>query len=355
MNDLAAGRYPIREFARLTGVNPATLRAWERRYGIIQPHRSPKGHRFYSERQVDTVRQILYWLEKGYPIRQVKVLLQQPVSEQAPSEGMAYAHSDEWLQHQESLYNAILAFNQTGMEDLLNNGFATYPVAVYYQFCLVPVLEKLRSGSEPELVLTVFEHWLNRKLDAILQHQQRHNQGDPLVILASHEDARTECLIRACALGAAGIRVDCFSRDISPNDLALLADAIQANGLWLHFHASHQVATPLWQHYLATPSQRPGIRHFLSGHVPAPRTSRSDSHPTEQLAQPEEHASVHELNRLEQPLQQQLQQVISIIRTEHSLEGVSGTTDIHEAHVSKTHVSEASAAEANHSENGDVL
>jgi hypothetical protein len=34
--------FPIREVSRLTGVNPVTLRAWERRYGLIQPTRAPK-------------------------------------------------------------------------------------------------------------------------------------------------------------------------------------------------------------------------------------------------------------------------------------------------------------------------
>ncbi|MBF4212988.1 MerR family DNA-binding transcriptional regulator, partial [Pseudomonas donghuensis] len=37
--------FPIREVARLTGVNPVTLRAWERRYGLIQPTRTESGHR----------------------------------------------------------------------------------------------------------------------------------------------------------------------------------------------------------------------------------------------------------------------------------------------------------------------
>ena len=32
--------FPIREVSRLTGVNPVTLRAWERRYGLIQPTRT---------------------------------------------------------------------------------------------------------------------------------------------------------------------------------------------------------------------------------------------------------------------------------------------------------------------------
>ena len=31
------GMYPMRTIASLTGVNPVTLRAWERRYGRVQP------------------------------------------------------------------------------------------------------------------------------------------------------------------------------------------------------------------------------------------------------------------------------------------------------------------------------
>ena len=50
--------FPIREVARLTGVNPVTLRAWERRYGLIQPVRTDSGHRLYSPTDVDTVRSV---------------------------------------------------------------------------------------------------------------------------------------------------------------------------------------------------------------------------------------------------------------------------------------------------------
>ena len=45
MDSSAAPLYPIREVSRLTGVNSVTLRAWERRYGLIRPQRTPKGHR----------------------------------------------------------------------------------------------------------------------------------------------------------------------------------------------------------------------------------------------------------------------------------------------------------------------
>lgn len=37
--------YPIRTVSDLTGVNATTLRAWERRYGLIKPLRTDTGHR----------------------------------------------------------------------------------------------------------------------------------------------------------------------------------------------------------------------------------------------------------------------------------------------------------------------
>ncbi|WP_215201409.1 MerR family transcriptional regulator, partial [Escherichia coli] len=49
---------PIREVTRLTGVHPVTLRAWERRYGLVVPQRTGKGHRLYSEEQVERIRRI---------------------------------------------------------------------------------------------------------------------------------------------------------------------------------------------------------------------------------------------------------------------------------------------------------
>ncbi len=59
------GIYPIREVSRLTGVNAVTLRAWQRRYGLVQPARTEKGHRLYSEQDIRQIGEILSWLERG--------------------------------------------------------------------------------------------------------------------------------------------------------------------------------------------------------------------------------------------------------------------------------------------------
>lgn len=45
----------IGELAEQSGVLPVTLRAWERRYGLLKPQRTPKGHRLYPRSELDKV------------------------------------------------------------------------------------------------------------------------------------------------------------------------------------------------------------------------------------------------------------------------------------------------------------
>ena len=46
-------RYPMRVVMSRTGLTADVLRAWERRYGAVQPYRSPAGQRLYSDRDVE--------------------------------------------------------------------------------------------------------------------------------------------------------------------------------------------------------------------------------------------------------------------------------------------------------------
>jgi DNA-binding transcriptional MerR regulator len=50
--------FNLKAVLKETGLKPDTLRAWERRYGLPQPERSPGGHRLYSQRDID----IIKWL-----------------------------------------------------------------------------------------------------------------------------------------------------------------------------------------------------------------------------------------------------------------------------------------------------
>lgn len=74
--------YPIREVSRLTGVNAITLRAWERRYGLVEPVRTPSGHRLYTYKHILRLKEALKLTEQGVPISRVKRLLDKAAKQQ---------------------------------------------------------------------------------------------------------------------------------------------------------------------------------------------------------------------------------------------------------------------------------
>ena len=57
--------YNLKAVVRETGLKADTLRAWERRYNLITPHRTPKGHRLYTRENVEYIKQILELLEQS--------------------------------------------------------------------------------------------------------------------------------------------------------------------------------------------------------------------------------------------------------------------------------------------------
>lgn len=64
-------RHPVRIVARRTGLTPATLRAWERRYGVVTPARSPGGQRLYSDEDIERLTLLRLLTEGGRSISRV--------------------------------------------------------------------------------------------------------------------------------------------------------------------------------------------------------------------------------------------------------------------------------------------
>ncbi|WEV76919.1 MerR family transcriptional regulator [Janibacter cremeus] len=58
--------YTIKRAAELTGVPAATLRAWERRYDIVEPRRTDAGYRIYDEESLDRIREMAALLADGW-------------------------------------------------------------------------------------------------------------------------------------------------------------------------------------------------------------------------------------------------------------------------------------------------
>ncbi|MGL4819521.1 MAG: MerR family transcriptional regulator, partial [Bacilli bacterium] len=64
------GKYNIKAICNKLGIQPGTLRAWERRYQIIRPVRNDAGHRLYSEQHVRILEYLIDKVQNGFTIGQ---------------------------------------------------------------------------------------------------------------------------------------------------------------------------------------------------------------------------------------------------------------------------------------------
>jgi DNA-binding transcriptional MerR regulator/methylmalonyl-CoA mutase cobalamin-binding subunit len=91
-SDAAELTYPVGTAARLTGLSPEVIRAWERRYGVVEPLRTPGGTRRYRASDLRRLRLVKAAVDAGHRIGQVArletaELEQRAARSQAPSTG----------------------------------------------------------------------------------------------------------------------------------------------------------------------------------------------------------------------------------------------------------------------------
>lgn len=102
--------FRIGEVSRLTATKPFVLRYWENEFPMLQPVKSPKGHRLYRRQDIDTVlkiRRLLY--DEGFTIAGARRHLRDqngaPVAEDTNGANGASGENGETAVAQESSHN----------------------------------------------------------------------------------------------------------------------------------------------------------------------------------------------------------------------------------------------------------
>lgn len=223
---LDEGWLPIREVARLTGVNAITLRAWERRYGLVVPLRTPKGHRLFSSKHVQRIQDVLTWLNRGVAVSQVKALLESNHALVPPVE-------NDWQQRRQNLVQAIGKLAERQVDDLFNQAMALYPPRTLCEQLLMPLLAELEQRWQgmfgAQMERTFFQSWLRSKFGARIYHNNRQVRGTPVLLVNQSEAAFEPHLwLAAWLISSADCPVEVFDGPLPAAELALATEHLQA-------------------------------------------------------------------------------------------------------------------------------
>lgn len=229
--------FPIREVARLTGVNPVTLRAWERRYGLIQPTRTESGHRLYSLGDIERVRSILGWIERGVAVSKVgKILAKtesvQPVSALIPSD-LVKADYAQW---QRQVANAVGNFDDIELDRIYGQIFSTYAVPIVFQDILMPLWRQLLQrqqefGQTSEWVF--LDGFLRSRIIQRLLLKREGRERRVLVCAIADHCRELDLLLTALYLSKADTGVRVLTVGLPFDELALVCQKTQPLALVL--------------------------------------------------------------------------------------------------------------------------
>jgi len=176
--------FPIRTVSELTGVNSITLRAWETRYGLIEPIRKASGHRLYTQEHIDLINRVVGLLDRGMRIGQIDAEL---LSANQPEGNPGKERQNHWQRYINGMIAAIIRFDKQALERVYGEALSHHPERIVTENLLTPLLKELGarwvSGQGSVAEEHFFGFYLRNKLGARFHHRAQ-NQSGPRLLLA---------------------------------------------------------------------------------------------------------------------------------------------------------------------------
>ncbi len=215
--------FSISDVSQQTGVASVTLRAWERRYGLVKPQRTPKGHRVYTQENIDQIKQILSWLNRGVAISKVAPLL----ALNTPNE-QTITVAKHWQDNVQAMLTALLQLKQVTVNQLCDKLTKTIPFHTLCQQVYQPLSQLLaeRWQQQPlgfQLEQQVWQQMWQRQITLMsLRADKQKSHASCWLINTDHGHTHSDYWFLYGLLLQAGIRIHAISADATVESLARL-------------------------------------------------------------------------------------------------------------------------------------
>jgi DNA-binding transcriptional MerR regulator len=162
------GKYRIQTVAEMTGIPAATLRAWERRYGIPTPERSSSSYRLFSDHDVAAIRKLKELCDSGMsPAEAARLVAQVEVASNTPVE------SDPYLRASEVILAAIEDFDPQGVERAIRSAMFLGSASTVYQRVIGPTMTNVGDRWHEGSFSVAQEHMATEALSSAARDMLR--------------------------------------------------------------------------------------------------------------------------------------------------------------------------------------
>ncbi|MBL8960195.1 MAG: cobalamin-dependent protein [Gemmatimonadetes bacterium] len=237
--------HPLRVVIQRTGLTADLLRAWERRYAVVTPRRSPGGQRLYSEADIEHLAHLHRAVLAGRSIGQVAALdragLAELVAEDAEREGAVAGHTPSGqAEAVAAAYREAIAaterLDSESLEGTLKRAALQFNVPVLLDHLVAPLLRELGERWENGTLQAIHEHVASVEVQRLLTWlvQSARVDGDaPLLAVTTPRGQQIElgALMVAASAAAEGWRVMWFGPNLPAADILLGVASVKPDAL----------------------------------------------------------------------------------------------------------------------------
>ncbi|MDX1675535.1 MAG: MerR family transcriptional regulator [Longimicrobiales bacterium] len=227
--DFEVPRHPIGVAAERTGLTPDVIRAWERRYGAVEPERDDAGQRVYSDAEIERLRLLHRATEGGRSISSVVDLPGEALAELVRGDEAAKAELRPAGADVDRLYELATSLNGPALEASLRRSMLAQGLSGFAETVAAPLLHRLGEAWHAGEITPSQEHVASAAISRVLTSLRDGSGDGPIALVGTLSGERHEvgALMAAAAAELAGWRVVYLGPDLPPEDLV---DAAQRSG-----------------------------------------------------------------------------------------------------------------------------
>jgi len=225
---------PIRMVAQRTGLSSHVIRAWEKRYQAIKPHRTETNRRLYSQKDVDRLTMLHQLTQHGHSISSVAQLDDEELSERLSEVLETLAITQEYVNEsfpsvQELLsrcFHAIEEYDREALEEVLLMAQVELSQPQLLEELIAPLLKRIGEDWHSGSIRIAQEHIATAGIrnflgNILLMRNVKNTLGTIVLATPSEQGHEFGSLMASIAAASQGWRCIYLGTRLPPQEIAI--------------------------------------------------------------------------------------------------------------------------------------
>ena len=232
-------KFPIKVVSQMTGLSVHVIRAWEKRYNVVEPERTDTNRRLYSEEEIEKLRLLNEAVQNGHniggianiSIQELKSILHQ--EKRTALKGVSEELTSDVDSLLSSCIEAVKAYDRKELETILLKASSKLSQPALIENLVVPLVYKIGDLWHEGIIRVANEHLATASIRSFLANMIEQNEPSlnaPIIISATPrgQDHELGAMIVGVTAAPLGWKVIYLGPNLPVEEIAAVADSLEA-------------------------------------------------------------------------------------------------------------------------------